>query len=88
MKEMNMNGVRSKGPQHIEDAKQIASELMDRFSLHEQNEVLSLVLDLILETRQKRVDHLETRQKRVDHLQCELEELKASINHFTKNLSV
>ena len=73
-----MNGVRSKGPQHIEDAKQIASELMDRFSLHEQNEVLSLVLDLILETR----------QKRVDHLQCELEELKASINHFTKNLSV
>jgi len=78
MKEMNMNGVRSKGPQHIEDAKQIASELMDRFSLHEQNEVLSLVLDLILETR----------QKRVDHLQCELEELKASINHFTKNLSV
>ena len=78
MKEMDMNGVRSKGPQHIEDAKQIASELMDRFSLHEQNEVLSLVSDLILETR----------QKRVDHLQCELEELKASINHFTKNLSV
>jgi len=78
MIEMNMNGVRGKEPQHIEDAKQIASELMDRFSLGEQNEILSLVSGLILETR----------QKRVNHLQSELEELKESINHLTKNLSV
>lgn len=78
MTEMNMNGARSQEPQHVEAANQFASELMDRFSLTEQNEILFFVSERILQTR----------QKRLEHLHAELEELKASVNDLAQKLSV